>query len=120
VPTSAWTACGKCARRRPGQAGGRLIVLTGWVLAGNAVELHGDRLPAGKRIAVLPTARALLRLARRWPPAVRGCPGPCLSFAIKWRKPGRRAADRARKMLAGRPWGDPHERHLQEPPASSP
>lgn len=36
----------------------------GWTLAGNAVELHAARLPAGMpRCAVLPTARALLRLA---------------------------------------------------------
>jgi tRNA threonylcarbamoyladenosine biosynthesis protein TsaB len=36
----------------------------GWTLAGNAVELHAQRLPAGRpRVVALPTARALLRLA---------------------------------------------------------
>ena len=35
-----------------------------WVLAGNALELHAERLPAAaERIPALPTARALLRLA---------------------------------------------------------
>jgi tRNA threonylcarbamoyladenosine biosynthesis protein TsaB len=39
-------------------------VPTGWALAGNVLELHGARLPAGGvRIPALPTARALLRLA---------------------------------------------------------
>jgi tRNA threonylcarbamoyladenosine biosynthesis protein TsaB len=48
------------ALARPGQ----VDVPTGWVLAGNALELHAARLPvAAVRIAALPTARALLRLA---------------------------------------------------------
>lgn len=39
-------------------------VPAGWVLAGNALELHAARLPAAAaRIVALPTARALLRLA---------------------------------------------------------
>jgi tRNA threonylcarbamoyladenosine biosynthesis protein TsaB len=38
----------------------------GWALAGNVLELHAQRLPAGgTRIPALPTARALLRLAPR-------------------------------------------------------
>jgi tRNA threonylcarbamoyladenosine biosynthesis protein TsaB len=40
-----------------------VVLPPGWTLAGNAVELHADRLPAGPRVAALPTARALLRLA---------------------------------------------------------
>jgi len=41
-----------------------VAVPAGWALAGNALELHGDRLPAAaRRIPALPTARALLRLA---------------------------------------------------------
>lgn len=39
-------------------------VPAGWTIAGNAHPLHPDRLPAdAPRIAALPTARALLRLA---------------------------------------------------------
>jgi tRNA threonylcarbamoyladenosine biosynthesis protein TsaB len=33
------------------------------LLAGNAFEAYGDRLPAGERVQALPTADALLRLA---------------------------------------------------------
>jgi tRNA threonylcarbamoyladenosine biosynthesis protein TsaB len=41
-----------------------VLVPAGWALAGNALELHQARLPAAaRRIACLPTARALLRLA---------------------------------------------------------
>jgi tRNA threonylcarbamoyladenosine biosynthesis protein TsaB len=35
----------------------------GWTLAGNALEAYGDRLPQGPRVAALPDAAALLRLA---------------------------------------------------------
>jgi tRNA threonylcarbamoyladenosine biosynthesis protein TsaB len=36
----------------------------GWAIAGNVLDLHGDRLPpAAARVAALPTAGALLRLA---------------------------------------------------------
>jgi tRNA threonylcarbamoyladenosine biosynthesis protein TsaB len=36
----------------------------GWTMAGNVLDLHGARLPAdAPRVAALPTARALLRLA---------------------------------------------------------
>ena len=39
-------------------------VPAGWALAGNVLELHGERLRGGgERIAALPTATALLRLA---------------------------------------------------------
>ena len=45
-----------------------VVVPAGWTLAGNALELHAARLPgADRRIAALPTASALLRLA---PPAL--------------------------------------------------
>lgn len=53
-------------RTQAGAALGRpedVPVPPGWVLAGNAVGLHDARLPPGERIAALPTARALLRLA---------------------------------------------------------
>jgi len=41
-----------------------VVVPPDWALAGNVLELHAARLPAGgRRIAALPTARALLRLA---------------------------------------------------------
>jgi tRNA threonylcarbamoyladenosine biosynthesis protein TsaB len=41
-----------------------VVVPAGWALAGNALELHQARLPsAARRVAALPTARALLRLA---------------------------------------------------------
>jgi tRNA threonylcarbamoyladenosine biosynthesis protein TsaB len=36
----------------------------GWTIAGNVMDLHGARLQAGgPRVAAVPTARALLRLA---------------------------------------------------------
>ena len=35
----------------------------GWTLAGNGFEAYGDRLPQGARLAALPDAAALLRLA---------------------------------------------------------
>jgi tRNA threonylcarbamoyladenosine biosynthesis protein TsaB len=40
-----------------------VVLPPGWTLAGNAVPLHDARLPAGERVAALPTAGALLRLA---------------------------------------------------------
>ena len=41
-----------------------LIVPEGWVLAGNAIEVYGERLPQGAaRHAALPCAAAMLRLA---------------------------------------------------------
>jgi tRNA threonylcarbamoyladenosine biosynthesis protein TsaB len=41
-----------------------VAVPPGWAMAGNALDLHAARLPAGApRIPALPTARALLRLA---------------------------------------------------------
>jgi tRNA threonylcarbamoyladenosine biosynthesis protein TsaB len=41
----------------------QVAVPDGWVLAGNAFGVYGDRLPAAPRHEVLPTAAALLRLA---------------------------------------------------------
>lgn len=35
----------------------------GWTLAGNAFDAYGERLPPGPRVACLPSAQALLRLA---------------------------------------------------------
>lgn len=40
-----------------------LVLPPGFVLAGNAFDAYGDRLPAGARHAALPTAAAMLRLA---------------------------------------------------------
>jgi tRNA threonylcarbamoyladenosine biosynthesis protein TsaB len=41
-----------------------VVVPSGWALAGNAFDAHGDRLPrAARRHAALPTAAAMLRLA---------------------------------------------------------
>ena len=41
-----------------------VTVPSGWALAGNVLQLHGDRLAAAAaRVPALPTARALLRLA---------------------------------------------------------
>jgi len=89
-----------------------VVVPAGWALAGNAVELHGERLPAGERIAVLPTARALLRLA----PAALAHGGPhgavdALPLYIRDKvaqTTAERAADRSRKeMLRGKTVGGP-------------
>ena len=40
-----------------------LVLPAGWTLAGNAFEAYGQRLPPGPRVAALPDAAALLRLA---------------------------------------------------------
>jgi tRNA threonylcarbamoyladenosine biosynthesis protein TsaB len=40
-----------------------VVVPQGWVVAGNAFDAYGGRLPARPRVAALPTARALLSLA---------------------------------------------------------
>jgi tRNA threonylcarbamoyladenosine biosynthesis protein TsaB len=89
-----------------------VVVPAGWALAGNALELHGDRLPAAaQRIAALPTARALLRLA----PAALAAGGPhaaaqALPLYIRDKvaqTTEERAADRARKeRLRGASVGD--------------
>lgn len=76
----------------------------GWAIAGNVLELHGGRLPAGaQRIAALPTARALLRLA---PLALAdGAPHPAAGALPVYirdkvaQTTDERAADRARKEL---------------------
>lgn len=76
----------------------------GWALAGNVLELHRERLPAGgARIAALPTAGALLRLA----PQLLAAPGshaPAEALPLYIRDKvaqttEERAADRARKDL---------------------
>jgi tRNA threonylcarbamoyladenosine biosynthesis protein TsaB len=58
-------AAGAWQRRRefslgPPQA---LVLPAGWTLAGNAAPTYGDRLPPGPRVAAMPQASALLRLA---------------------------------------------------------
>lgn len=76
-------------------------VPAGWTLAGNAVDLLADRLPAAPRVAALPTARALLRLA---PAALAARPHPHAADALPLyirdkvaQTTQERAADRARK-----------------------
>lgn len=54
-----WTRRGAFSLDQP-QA---LSLPPGWTLAGNAFDAYGDRLPAGPRVACLPDAQALLRLA---------------------------------------------------------
>jgi tRNA threonylcarbamoyladenosine biosynthesis protein TsaB len=54
-----WTQRGGFSLDKP-QA---LSLPPGWTLAGNAFDVYGERLPAGPRIACLPDAQALLRLA---------------------------------------------------------
>ena len=55
-----WVTVAPAALGRPED----VHVPPGWAIAGNVLELHGGRLPAGgPRVAALPTARALLRLA---------------------------------------------------------
>ncbi|HVE53526.1 MAG TPA: tRNA (adenosine(37)-N6)-threonylcarbamoyltransferase complex dimerization subunit type 1 TsaB [Ramlibacter sp.] len=85
----------------------------GWTLAGNAVELHAARLPVGApRCPVLPTARALLRLA---PAALAEAGGHDAAQALPLyirdkvaQTTEERAADRARKdMLRGTAAGTP-------------
>jgi tRNA threonylcarbamoyladenosine biosynthesis protein TsaB len=80
------------------------LVPDGWTIAGNVLELHGTRLPAGAaRIAALPTARALLRLAPQALAA--GAPhDPAHALPLYIRDKvaqttEERAADRARKDL---------------------
>jgi len=56
----AWLTRVPAALGRPEDA----PVPPGWAIAGNVLELHGERLPAAAaRVPALPTARALLRLA---------------------------------------------------------
>lgn len=77
-------------------------VPAGWTIAGNVLEVHGDRLPASvARISALPTARALLRLA---PLALAARPAPLPEDALPLyirdkvaQTTEERAADRARK-----------------------
>jgi tRNA threonylcarbamoyladenosine biosynthesis protein TsaB len=93
-----WVTRAPPALGRPEQ----VQVPPGWIVAGNALELHAARLPAGvTRVEALPTARALLRLA----PALLagGAPHPAaeaLPLYIRDKvaqTTEERAADRARK-----------------------
>lgn len=54
-----WTRNGEFSLDQP-QA---LSLPAGWTLAGNAFDAYGERLPSGPRVACLPDAQALLRLA---------------------------------------------------------
>ena len=76
-------------------------VAPGWTLAGNALQLHGARLPAADRVEALPTARALLRLAPAALAAGEGHPaGQALPLYIRDKvaqTTEERAAERARK-----------------------
>lgn len=79
-----------------------VLVPPGWALAGNALVLHGDRLPqAVRRVNALPTAQALLRLA---PAALAAGPPHAAAGALPLyirdkvaQTTDERAADRARK-----------------------
>lgn len=103
-----WITHGAPALGRPEDA----HVPRGWALAGNALDLHAARLPAGAvRVAALPTARALLRLAPAALAALpSGDPAQALPLYIRDKvaqTTEERAADRARKeMLRGAPAGD--------------
>jgi tRNA threonylcarbamoyladenosine biosynthesis protein TsaB len=55
----AWTRLGGFSLDKPEA----LALPPGWTLAGNAFDAYGERLPAGPRVACLPQAQALLRLA---------------------------------------------------------
>ena len=68
VYSAAYDWDGQCwALRHPLQVGAPQHVVAPVarrvLLAGNAFEAYGDRLPAGERLKALPTADALLRLA---------------------------------------------------------
>lgn len=68
VYSAAWDWDGqRWTLRQPLQVGGPQHVLLPdaprVLLAGNAFEAYGERLPAGERVQALPTAAALLRLA---------------------------------------------------------
>jgi tRNA threonylcarbamoyladenosine biosynthesis protein TsaB len=84
---------------RPGQ----VEVPPGWAIAGNVLDLHGELLPAeAPRVAALPTARALLRLA---PAALAGAPAHPAAAALPLyirdkvaQTTEERAADRALKL----------------------
>jgi tRNA threonylcarbamoyladenosine biosynthesis protein TsaB len=104
-----WTTRRAPALGRPEQA----EVPPGWTIAGNVLELHGHRLPAGApRVAALPTARALLRLA---PLALAARPDHPAAAALPLyirdkvaQTTEERAADRARKeLLRGPPAPEP-------------
>jgi tRNA threonylcarbamoyladenosine biosynthesis protein TsaB len=55
----AWLRRGEFSLDKP-QA---LTLPSGWTLAGNAFDAYGERLPPGPRVACLPDAQALVRLA---------------------------------------------------------
>lgn len=81
-----------------------VVVPPGWALAGNGLEVYATRLPAGgERIAALPTAQALLRLAPRVladggaHPAAQALPLYIRDKVAQTTE--ERAADRARKEL---------------------
>lgn len=90
-----------------------LRVADGWALAGNALDLHGARLPpATHRIPALPTARALLQLApaalaaRASHPAAQALPLYVRDKVAQTTQ--ERAADKARKdLLRGAAAGEP-------------
>lgn len=65
-----WTQRGEPSLGKP-QA---LALSPGWTMAGNAFAAYGERLPAGPRVAALPDALALLRLAPQLLAQGRGLP----------------------------------------------
>ena len=93
-----WTTRRPPALGRPGE----VQVPAGWTLAGNALQATGDGLPpASERVAALPTASALLRLApaglagRAAHPAAQALPLYIRDKVAQTTE--ERAADRARK-----------------------
>jgi tRNA threonylcarbamoyladenosine biosynthesis protein TsaB len=78
-----------------------LAIAPGWTLAGNALDQFGDRVPVGPRVAAVPSAAALLRLA---PAALARAGGHAAAQALPLyirdkvaQTTEERAADRARK-----------------------
>jgi tRNA threonylcarbamoyladenosine biosynthesis protein TsaB len=65
-----WTRVGEFSLERPEA----LRLPAGWTVAGNAFDAYGDRLPAGPRVAALPDAMAVLRIAPRLLAAGHGLP----------------------------------------------
>lgn len=104
----AWIVRSLPALGRPEQ----VRVPDGWALAGNALELHAASLPPqAPRVAALPTARALLRLA---PAAFAAAPvhpaAEALPLYIRDKvaqTTEERAAERARKEITRRAAAEP-------------
>ena len=98
VYSAAWDWDGqRWTLRQPLQVGGPQHVLLPdaprVLLAGNAFEAYGERLPAGERVQALPTAAALLRLAPSWGKPMPACDSISMAVGIRvaedWAPPAR-------------------------------